>query len=85
MLYMSYCYDAFRSLRKITIIAYADDVDGWMTGYMAKILSCATDLEYLDIIGIIGGYNDRISARYFLRTSTWSRLTSLSLANTVLD
>ena len=85
MSHMSHCCDAFRSLRKITITAHVDDVDGWMTGHMAEILSCATDLEHLDIIGIIVGYNDRIPARYFLRTSTWSRLTSLSLANTVLD
>jgi hypothetical protein len=79
---MSHCCDAFRSLRKITITAHADDVDGWMTGRMAEILSCATDLEHLDITG---GYNDRISATYFLSTSTWSRLTSLSLAHTVID
>ena len=75
---LSHCCDAFRSLRKISIATHEANVDGWMEGHFAEILSSATNLEQLYITG---DYTAYISAKYFLSISTWSQLTSLGLCN----
>ena len=48
---LNHCCDAFRRLRNVTITADGDDIDGWMTGKLAKILSGATRLERLCVYG----------------------------------
>jgi len=80
---LSHCYNAFRGLCNITITADENDVDGWITGNLAKILSVATDLERLCVYGADGTFH--ISTKYILSTTTWSRLTSLDFLYTTLD
>jgi hypothetical protein len=79
---LSHCCDAFRSLRKISIATHEENIDGWMTGHFAEILSCATNLEQLCITG---GYTASISAKYFLGIPTWNQLISLDLCNANFD
>ena len=69
---LRHCCDAFRGLRKVQMTIAQDDVDGWMTGYLAKIFSCATDLE--DVC-VDGGYEDPMSPRYLFSNTIWSHLT----------
>ncbi|KAI9772351.1 MAG: hypothetical protein M1839_002487 [Geoglossum umbratile] len=78
---LSHCCNAFRGLRKVTITAKYD-IDGWMTGNTAKILSVATNLESLRFSSS-GGF--RISSKYFFSTTTWSRLTSLNFSWVTFD
>lgn len=47
---------AFRGLRNIMITVDDTEVDGWMTGHLARILSGATDLEQLYIHGYYGTF-----------------------------
>jgi hypothetical protein len=79
----NHCCKAFRGLRSVTITADENDVDGWMTGNLAKILSGAADLESLDIHGCYQSF--QISTKYILSTTTWSRLTSLHISYATLD
>ncbi|KFY67483.1 hypothetical protein V496_01554 [Pseudogymnoascus sp. VKM F-4515 (FW-2607)] len=80
---LNHCCNAFRGLRSVTISADENDVAGWMTGNLAKILSRATDLESLYINGCYQSF--QISAEYILSTTTWSRLTSLNVSHATLD
>ncbi len=80
---LSHCCDAFRGLRNITITADKNDVSGWMTGNLAKILSGATDLERLCVHCCNGTFP--ISTKYILSTIAWSRLTSLDFLYATLD
>ncbi|KAI9866429.1 MAG: hypothetical protein M1813_001551 [Trichoglossum hirsutum] len=79
---MSHCCNAFRGLREVTITADEYDIDGWMTGNMAKILSVATNLESLRFDC---NREFRISPKYFFSTTTWSRLTSLDFGRVTFD
>ncbi|KFZ01891.1 hypothetical protein V500_00574, partial [Pseudogymnoascus sp. VKM F-4518 (FW-2643)] len=80
---LNHCCNAFRGLRSVTISADENDVAGWMTGNLPKILSGATDLESLDIHGCHPTF--QISTKYILSTTTWSRLTSLNFSDVTLD
>lgn len=80
---LNHCCNAFRGLRNITIIAEQNDIDGWMTGHLAKILSGATDLEELCVHGCYGTF--QISTKYILSTTAWSRLASLDFTYATLD
>ncbi|KAI9858949.1 MAG: hypothetical protein M1813_007251 [Trichoglossum hirsutum] len=79
---LSHCCNAFRGLRKVTITASEYDIDGWMTGNTAKILSVATNLEGLLFRGNTGF---RMSLKYFFSTTTWSHLTSLNFYCVIFD
>lgn len=79
---LSHCSDAFRGLRNITITV-ENDVNGWMTGNLAKILSGATDLERLRVHCCSGIFH--ISTKYILSTTAWSRLASLDFLYATLD
>ncbi|KAH0552939.1 hypothetical protein GP486_006862 [Trichoglossum hirsutum] len=79
---LSHCCNAFRGLREATITADEYDIDGWMTGNMAKILSVATNLESL----WFGSRSQfRISLKYIFSTTTWNRLTSLNFSWITFD
>ncbi|OBT56267.1 hypothetical protein VE04_05116, partial [Pseudogymnoascus sp. 24MN13] len=80
---LNHCCNAFRVLRRVTITAEENDVDGWMTGNLAKMLSGATDLKRLDINGCHPTF--QISTKYILSTTTWSRLKSLNFTHVTLD
>jgi hypothetical protein len=79
---LSHCCDAFRGFRDITITAHEYDVDGWMTGNLATILSGATDLESL---WFDGSRTFHISSKYIFSTTTWIRLTSLNFSQITFD
>jgi hypothetical protein len=72
---LNHCFDAFRGLRNVSITTDGDDVDGWMTGNLAKILSGAIGLERLCVYGCSLSFH--ISTKYILSTIAWSRLASL--------
>lgn len=78
-----HCCRAFRGLRNIMIIAGATDIDGWMTGHLAKILSGATDLEELCVDGCSSNF--QISMNNILGNTVWSRLAALNLIYVTLD
>jgi hypothetical protein len=80
---LNHCCNAFRGLRNITITAADNDVDGWMSGNLARILSGATDLEKLCVYGCDGSF--QISTKYILSTTAWSRLVSLDFTFVTLD
>lgn len=80
---MSHFCDAFRGLCEVTITADENDIDGWMTGSLAKILSGATDLERLSFDGSCQAF--QISTKYTLSTTAWSRLTSLNFLHASFD
>ena len=68
-----YC-DLFRGLREVTLTLQGD---GWTTDHLVQILSCATELVYLHVAGILFGEN--IDAACFWRDATWSQLSTLRL------
>ncbi|KFY50517.1 hypothetical protein V495_00201 [Pseudogymnoascus sp. VKM F-4514 (FW-929)] len=80
---LNHCCKAFRGLRSVTIAADENDVDGWMTGNLAEMLSGATDLEKLNINACHPHF--QIPTKYILSTTTWSRLTSLRFTHVALD
>jgi hypothetical protein len=80
---MSHCCDAFRGLCEVSITADENDIDGWMTGSLTKILSGATDLERLWFDGSRQAF--QISTKYILSTTAWSRLTSLNFLHASFD
>ncbi|KAI9785347.1 MAG: hypothetical protein M1839_000365 [Geoglossum umbratile] len=79
---LSLCCDAFRGLREVTVTVN-QDADGWVRGDLARILSCATDLESLYVYG--SSFTIDATPKCFLSTMTWSRLTSLHLDGFTLD
>ncbi|KAI9780830.1 MAG: hypothetical protein M1839_006457 [Geoglossum umbratile] len=79
---LNHCCNAFRGLCEVTINADKYDIDGWMTGNMAKILSVATNLESL---WFGGSSTFHISLKHIFSTTTWSRLASLELSFVTFD
>lgn len=80
---LSHCCNAFRGLREVSITATKRNVDGWMTGNLAKILSGAANLETLRFNGCTSE-TFPISTKFILSTTT-CQLTSLTLVDTCVD
>ena len=81
---LSHCYNAFRGLREVSVTATKRNVDGWMTGNLAKILSGAANLETLRFNGCTSE-TFPISTKFILSATTWSQLTSLTLVDACVD
>ncbi|KFY04736.1 hypothetical protein O988_00561 [Pseudogymnoascus sp. VKM F-3808] len=71
---LSHCYNAFRGLSEISITATKQNVDGWMTRKLPKILSGAANLETLRFNGC-SSETFPISTEFILSTTTWNLLT----------